>query len=322
VTGDGGCEDDWTRTTVKTPNGVVPAIAPEVISASRATDIPAFFANEFMQRLRAGFIEWTNPFNRRVQLVSFERTRAIVFWSKNPAPLMEHFDEIDRRGIGYYVQFTLNDYEAEGLEPGVPPLSERIDTFCALSRRLGPKRVIWRFDPLLLSSHLDVDELLRRVQWVGDQIAATTSRLVFSFLDIAAYRRVGPRLRRHDPSLREFTWEEMDEAAEGIAALCRGWGLPAFACAEPIDLARHGIQPSRCIDGDLITALIGEDPDLGRLPGTSSPSEFSLRTPSAERAVRRVDPGQRRLCQCAPSKDIGGYRTCRHGCLYCYAGSA
>ncbi len=312
----------WTRTTVETRTGLVPAIAPEVISASRATDLPAFFAGEFMERLRDGFIEWTNPFNRRVQGVSFERVRAIVFWSKNPAPLLQHLDEIDRRGLGYYVQFTLNDYEAEGLEPGVPPLAERIETFSALSRRLGRERVIWRFDPLLLNSHLDVDELLRRVQRVGDQIAATTSRLVFSFLDIAAYRTVGRRLRRRDPSLREFTTAEMHQAAGGIAELCRGWGLPAFACAESLDLAGYGIEPSRCIDGELILRLVGEDPDPLRLFERIPTSEPSLRTSTTGQAVRRRDPGQRPLCGCAPSKDIGRYGTCRHGCLYCYAGSS
>ncbi len=115
----------WPETQIITEDGAVGAIAPTVISASRSTDIPAFYAPWFMARLRHGYVKWVNPFNRRAQYVSFEQTRAIVFWSKNPKPMLQHTDELDRRGLAYYFQFTLNDYEREGLEPGVPPLAVR-----------------------------------------------------------------------------------------------------------------------------------------------------------------------------------------------------
>ena len=116
------------------------AQAPVVVSASRSTDIPAFYADWFFERLRRGYSAWTNPFNGVRSYVAYCNTRFIVFWSKNPRPLLEHLDYLDERGIGCYVQYTLNDYEREGLERGVPALPQRIDTFHKLVERLGAGR--------------------------------------------------------------------------------------------------------------------------------------------------------------------------------------
>ena len=120
----------WDRVEIRADDaGLIQAAAPVIVSASRRTDIPAFYAEWFVRRLRAGYVRWVNPFSGQAQYVSFARTRAVVFGSKNPQPLLPHLAELDRRGIGYYVQFTLNDYEAEGLEPGLPPLATRLATF-------------------------------------------------------------------------------------------------------------------------------------------------------------------------------------------------
>ena len=138
-------------------------VSPVILSVSRSTDIPAFYAEWFMNRLREGYAVWYNPFNRQPMRVSFDRVKFIVFWSKNPAPLLPHLPELDRRGIRYYFQFTLNDYEKEGFEPNVPPLTQRIATFLQLSARLGKERVIWRFDPLILSPGTTPRQLLTRI---------------------------------------------------------------------------------------------------------------------------------------------------------------
>ncbi|NTU73999.1 DUF1848 domain-containing protein, partial [Candidatus Roizmanbacteria bacterium] len=136
----------WDKTKISLHSGErVDAIAPVIVSASRATDIPAFFSPWFINRLKAGYMRWTNPFNaNQVQYVSFQKTRAIVFWSKNPQPLLRYLHEIDEKRINYYFQFTLNDYEKEGLEPNVGPLLKRVETFKALVEKVGKKRVIWR----------------------------------------------------------------------------------------------------------------------------------------------------------------------------------
>ena len=116
-------------------------VEPVILSASRATDVPAFYAEWFMNRIRAGFFAWTNPFNpAQAQTVSTAKTRAIVFWSKHPAGILAHLDELDRRGFRYYFQYTLNDYEAEGFEPRLPPLAERIALFRRLARASGQQQ--------------------------------------------------------------------------------------------------------------------------------------------------------------------------------------
>lgn len=134
---------------ITTENGeTVQAFAPMIVSASRSTDIPAFYADWFFNRLKKGYSVWTNPFNGVPSYVSYNKTRFIVFWSKNPRPLLQHLDYLEERNIGCNIQYTLNDYESEGLEKGVPPLAQRIDTFKKLVDKLGVGRVVWRFDPM------------------------------------------------------------------------------------------------------------------------------------------------------------------------------
>ncbi|MDR2744755.1 MAG: DUF1848 domain-containing protein [Desulfovibrio sp.] len=308
------------KVTIFTSTGEQTGIAPLVISASRATDLPAFHADWFMDGLRRGYCIWTNPFNRKQKLlVSFEKCRLIVFWSKNPAPVIPYLDEIAARGISFYFQFTLNDYVREGLEPHVPSLPRRIETFRSLSEKIGRERVLWRFDPVLTAGALPPDEVLRRIDALGRQLSAHTTKLVFSFADIAAYTRVAANLARLCPSAREAAPEERLRFARQLAALNKTWPhrLVLATCAEPDDIARLGIEKNRCIDGDLISKLCREDKEILREYGAGP-----------ERASRpggnggRKDKGQRAACGCALSKDIGFYNSCRHFCAYCYAGHA
>ncbi|MBN1928276.1 MAG: DUF1848 domain-containing protein [Chlorobiaceae bacterium] len=304
----------WEKLPIRIETGeLVEAVAPVIVSASRATDIPAFHTDWFMQRLRAGYVEWQNPFNaRQRQYVSFAKTRAIVFWSKNPAPLLPHLSEIDALGINYYFQFTLNDYEADGFEPGVPPLVERVETFQKLAERIGPERVVWRFDPLLLTRRVTPEVLLERITALAKLLHDCTRRLVISFADIECYRSVHRCLSRSNVGAREFTPEEMDAFAAWLVERNKDWRLELSACAEESELA--GIAKSRCIDGRLLASCFGDDGELmeflggGTLFPGDGPVSFSLK-----------HRGQRQACGCIVSKDIGAYGTCGHGCVYCYA---
>ncbi len=326
----------WAETIVHPAAGPQQAIAPEVVSASRATDVPAFHAERFMRRLRAGFCLWVNPFNaRQRQYVSFERCRAFVFWSKNPRPLMPHLDEIEAGGRTFYFQFTLNDYVREGLEPGVPSLAERIDTFQELSERLGRQRVIWRFDPVILGDGLPVEAVLDRIEALAGRLAPYTDKLVFSFLDM--YNKTKANLKKVDASLRAPAPAEMQTFAEGLALRCRTVfpkRLVLATCAEELDLAALHIGHNRCIDPELLARL---HPDLAerfgvnrvvQLPGSLTDLLKPLTTPETARPSAppakkpAKDAGQRRLCGCAPSKDIGSYNTCLHDCRYCYANTS
>lgn len=307
----------WRKVVIDVGAGPREAVAPEVLSASRATDIPAFHGEWFMEALRRGHCVWTNPFGGREQFVSFHRAKAIVFWSKNPAPFLRHLPELDRRGIRYYFQYTLNDYEAEGFEPNLPPLRERVTTFMELSRRLGRDSVIWRFDPLVLADGLALDGLIRKIKDIGDILFKYTSKLVFSFVDVARYRKVQNALRRAGLAFREWDESDMAVAAERIAALCEGWGIVPATCGERCDLSRFGIRKNRCVDDALLLGITGCDADLARLYGRA---EQRTLFPGERPAPR--DPGQRSECRCVPSKDIGMYDTCPHFCVYCYANTS
>jgi hypothetical protein len=301
----------------------VEAIAPLIVSASRSTDIPAFYGDWFMARLASGYVRWKSPFGGNPLYVTFEKTRVFVFWSKNPAPFFPHLDELDRSGYGYYFLFTLNDYDAERLEPGVPPAGERMETFIRLSRRIGKGRVVWRFDPLVLTEHITVRDLLKKIQGIGDRIAPFTERLVFSFVDIEKYTKVRRNLQAAGMSgAREFTDNEVDEFCTGLATLNRRWGLSISACAERRDLSRFGIGRGQCISYDLMMKEFGDDRNLMDFLQPVGQQTLGTTSSAANPARRLKDPGQRNACGCIVSKDIGQYSTCMHLCSYCYANTS
>ena len=315
----------------------VEAIAPVIISASRSTDIPAFYAKWFFNRLLKGYCVWYNPFNRQKMYVSFARCKVIVFWTKNPKPILSYLGELDKRGIHYYFQVTLNDYVNEGFEPNVPSVEERIKTFRELSERIGRERVIWRFDPLILTPAMTPRTLLSRIWKIGNQLKGYTDKLVFSFVDVKAYRKVQNNLVKETKCFTKENIElaEMDdmqrrEIVEGLAKLrdiwdAEGWKLQLATCAEEIDLEAYGIEHNRCIDGELMERVFGDDKELvyylhtGKLP---EPDLFG-EIPSISADKKNLkDKGQRKVCGCMVSKDIGMYDTCRHFCVYCYANTS
>ena len=207
----------WDRSVIQTKDGDHTAIEPVIISASRSTDIPAFFSDWLMARLKDGYCSWTNPFNRQVQYISFAKTKVIVFWTKNPAPLIPYLSELDRRGIKYYFHYTLNDYEPEGWEPNLPSLEDRINTFAKLSAVIGKEKAIWRFDPLIVGNDLTPRRLLERIRAIGDRIHSCTEKLVISFVDIDAYAKVRRIVRNHSLDCREPDAKEVETIAAGAA---------------------------------------------------------------------------------------------------------
>ncbi len=274
-----------------------------IISASRRTDIPAFYSDWFMKRVREGFFYRVNPFNSK-QVSGFslkaEDVDAICFWTKNPRPLMKHLDELDKAGLKYYFQFTLNPY-SKTFEPGVPPLQERIATFRELAGRIGHERVVWRYDPVILSSTTPVAWHLEQAEHIADQLKDATHRLVFSFYDFygKGQGRLNRALEGTDITLEDITSpahvDALRQGACGFKAIADRHGLQIFSCSEDIDLASIGIQHGACIDGTLISELFGST------------------------AVNNKDKNQRESCGCVESADMGMYNTCHFRCAYCYA---
>ncbi len=324
----------------------VEALAPIIVSASRSTDIPAFYVDWFFERLKRGYSVWINPFNGVRSYISYDKTRFIVFWSKNPRPLLKHLNYLDERNISSYIQYTLNDYEEERLEKGVPPLSQRVETFKLLVDRLGKGRVIWRFDPMILTDKINMDKLLAKVKRIGNQLKGYTEKLVFSYADIATYVKVKANLEKNCINYIEWDTDLMIEFASRLSEMNRvlGWNFKLATCGEKVDLGQYGIEHNRCVDDDLIIRFAYKDKVLMdylkveiNTITTKQPSLFDdfeepnqipdnaiMLTPDLYAVKRKnnKDNGQRQLCGCIVSKDIGQYNTCPHLCEYCYANTS
>ena len=314
----------WKKEKIILSNGTeVEAQCPIIISASRSTDIPTFYADWFIDRWKAGYLKWINPFNNKPLYVSFKDARAVVFWTKNPKPMFKHLDFLDKNIPNYYFQFSLNDYDKENYETKVPSVESRIKTFIELSNRLGKKRVIWRFDPLILTDEIDIKELLKRVKNIADQLKNHTEKLVFSFVDINIYKKVENNLKKEGINYIEWTPKLMNEFAQGLSELNKEWGLKLGTCSEKIDLDKYGIIHNKCIDDDLMIELFSKDEKLMEFLGVEF-EEPSLFEPQRKIVKKRdlKDKGQREDCGCVMSKDIGQYNTCPHECNYCYANTS
>lgn len=322
---------------IKTDAGeLVDAQAPVIVSASRSTDIPAFYSRWLMNRLEKGYVVWRNPFNQRPLYVSFRDTKAIVFWSKNPRPLFPYLKELDSAGMYYYFQFTLNDYEHEKLERNVPPLAERIETFRRLADKIGPDKVIWRTDPLIITPQTSVRNLLEKIWHTGNKIKGLTHKLVFSFIDVMAYRKVQNNLVKETTFYTKDTVKnaelspgQIEEFVQGLVKIqdrwkSENWNIELATCAEDVDLSNYGIAHNRCIDGELMEKLFSTDADFvhylryGKFPK----QKMLLPIYGLEQRVNLKDKGQRENCGCIISKDIGSYNTCLHRCVYCYANTS
>ena len=272
-----------------------------IISASRRTDIPAFYASWFMNRIREGFCTVPNPFNRqqisRISLLPAE-VDAIIFWTRNPRPLFTYLEELDQRGYRYYFQFTLLDYPRL-LDDKAPSLAASVESFRRLSERIGPERIVWRYDPIVLSNQTSADFHKRVFANIAGMLRGFTKRTMISVMDV--YHKIQPRLRRlqaHGLFVQEYHEElpkEVVELLRSMAEVAAANDLEIQSCAEEMDLRPCGISPGRCIDGRLIERLFGIQVDALK------------------------DPTQREACGCSISKDIGMYDTCLYGCQYCYA---
>ena len=315
----------------------VEATAPIIISASRSTDIPAFYAKWFFNRLAKGYCAWYNPFNQQKMYISFKNCKVIVFWTKNPKAILPYLHILDEMGIHYYFQVTLNDYVNEGFEPNVASVDERVETFKQLSLMIGKERVIWRFDPLIITPTISPRELLKKIWNVGNKLKGYTDKLVFSFIDVKAYRKVQNNLiketmffTKEDVENAEANHAQRIEIVEGLQKIRfiweeKGWNVEMATCAEDIDLESYGIEHNRCIDGELMKGIFSDDKELVYYLHTLKWPErdmFGELPPIPQKTKNVKDSGQRKVCGCMVSKDIGMYNTCRHFCVYCYANTS
>ncbi len=260
-----------------------------ILSASRRTDLPCYYSNWLLNRLRAGYALVRNPFNHaqfsRVPL-SPEVVDCIVFWTKDPQNMLDKLPLLDQMGYRYYFQFTLTPYD-RSLEKGLRDKSEVESTFIALSQQLGRERVVWRYDPIILNEVLDIPYHRRQFKRLASKLAGFTDTVVISFVD--TYQKL------KSTGIRPLSVSEIGELAGIIGRLAASYGLRAVACCENMNLTSYGIQQSSCIDRARIEKICGA------------------------KLLLPADQNQRQGCGCVQSVDIGAYNTCLNGCVYCYA---
>ncbi|MDQ7092131.1 DUF1848 domain-containing protein [Desulfosporosinus sp. PR] len=272
-----------------------------IISASRRTDIPAFYSRWFINRIREGYCTVVNPFNRRqvtrVSLLPAD-VDLIVFWTKNAGPLIQHLQELDAGGFKYYFQYTVNGYPSP-LEPYVPPLDTAIETFSRLAAEIGPDKVIWRYDPIVISNITGFDYHLQQFEKIARSLRGKTHRVVVSIVD--DYRKSAhelEKLKNQDVLIaKEVNLQEIGNLMSSLSKFAEKNEMGIFSCAETVPLESYGISPGKCIDEQYIRQVLGLD-------------------------IKKLkDKSQRPACGCILSKDIGVYDTCLYGCVYCYAGT-
>lgn len=263
-----------------------------ILSVSRRTDIPAFYTSWFMNRLKEGFVLVRNPMNyHQVSHVSLSPSviDCIVFWTKNGAPLLPYLESIADT-YPFYFQYTLNAYQCD-IEPGLRTLENRIKTFQSISEKIGTNRIIWRYDPILLSDKYPLEWHIDRFTYISEKLCGYTRECVFSFIDL--YDKVKTNV--YGLNIRGCLPEEVDHIASAFSSIAKESNLRLRTCAEAVDLHKYGIAHGCCIDGELISEITGW------------------------KMAAKKDPNQRQECGCLESIDIGQYNTCRHGCKYCYA---
>ena len=265
-----------------------------IISASRRTDIPSFYSDWFFNRIREGFVLSRNPMNfKQVSKIALapDIVDGIVFWTKNPLPMLDRLGELEKRYM-YYFQFTLTSY-GKDIETGLPSkTNELLSTFKKLSGMIGADRVIWRYDPILINKKYTTDYHLRAFEKIANELYRHTRKVTVSFVDVN-YRGVKGNIK--ELALLEFPHDAKLKLSSQLADIARSYGLAIDTCAENIDLMQFGIEHARCIDERLLGKLLGCNLNVLK------------------------DKNQRLECGCVASVDIGMYNTCKNGCRYCYA---
>jgi len=262
-----------------------------IISASRRTDIPAFYSDWFLNRITDGYVKVKNPYNpNQINCYKLDpdSVDGIVFWTKNPQPILDKLTEL--KNYNYYFLFTLNAYNY-AVEPNLPPKAELIDVFRKLSDLIGSGRVIWRYDPILYSLTYNRNYHLKNFKEIASQLQGYTHKCIISFIDI--YQKNKTALHQH--GLYRPSEQEACDLLDQLWMIASNEGIFLQTCGENLPSDNPHTKPGKCIDNNLLAYISGK------------------------KIVYRKDKSQRKNCLCQESIDIGSYNSCQHRCLYCYA---
>lgn len=266
-----------------------------IISASRRTDIPSYYTEWFFNRIQEGFVYTRNPMNiRQISKISLspDVIDGIVFWTKNPIPMIPRLNEL--KDYPYYFQFTINPY-GKDIEANVPNKNNIIiPAFHEISQKIGSDRVIWRYDPILISQKYSMKYHIFYFEEIAKRLEGYTKKCIISFVDL--YRNTQKKLQNN--GIIPLTEMQMMELAKCFSGIAEKYGFVIESCSEEINLEQYGISHGHCIDDRLLEKICGYKLDLTK------------------------DKNQRQECGCVSSIDIGAYNTCKNGCAYCYANNS
>lgn len=262
-----------------------------ILSVSRRTDIPAFYSEWFFNRIKEGYVLVRNPMNyNQVSKVSLDPNLidCIVFWTKDPLNILKRLDEL--QAYNYYFQITLTPYNKK-IERNIRDKDEVVKSFKELSGKIGKEKVIWRYDPIILSNNITIDYHLEKFEKFAQNLSRYTELCIISFLDL--YKKTERNMKLLQPL--QISKEDMFLIGEEFTKIAKKYDIRIETCSEEIDLSHFNIASSKCIDDNLISRIVGQQLNIGK------------------------DKNQREACGCVTSIDIGAYNTCKHGCIYCYA---
>lgn len=267
-----------------------------IISASYRTDIPTFYGEWFINRLRAGYCKVVNPYNRRVGRVDLSpgAVDGFVFWTKNVGPFRGQLREVRDRGYPFLVHHTINGYP-RALEHRVVNADNSVEYVREVAQEFGPRVCIWRYDTIIDSAITPRDFHLKTFSGLAQRLEGATDEVVISFAQPYAKTRRNMERAAQEHS---FTWRDPSDAWKQSLALelqeiARSRGMQLTICSQP-HLAGTEVAESRCVDAKRLADVSGK-PICAR------------------------QRGNRKECGCFESRDIGDYDTCPHGCVYCYA---
>lgn len=264
-----------------------------IISASRRTDIPAFFGEWFYNRLLAKEVIVRNPMNPKILTkiqLDPRNIDCIVFWTKNPKDFLQYLPKIDKLGYKYYFQFTLTSYDSL-LEKNVAKKDTIINTFIELSNLIGKEKVVWRYDPILINDKYSIEYHAKWFEYIIDKLQNYTEKCVISFIDSYSF------LKKSfiENNIQELDINLITNIASILSEIAINKSIPLYTCTEKINLDSIGIRHNKCIDDELINRITNSI------------------------LLSKKDVSQREECGCIASRDIGTYNTCTHNCIYCYA---
>ena len=263
-----------------------------ILSVSRRTDIPSYYSEWFFNRLKEGDVCVRNPMNiHRVSRIALNKDviDGIVFWTKNPKPMMKHLDKLN--DYAFYFQFSLNPYSTD-IEKNIPSKKDSIiPTFIDLSNSIGKERVVWRYDPILINKNYSLEYHTKYFTLLCEKLSPYTEKCTISFIDL--YRNIAKNLMQR--GITSIPNEVQEEIALTFSQIAKNYGLIIDTCCEGIDLSKYGIGHAACIDVKRLERIGGYKLNLSK------------------------DKNQREECGCFERIDIGAYNTCKNGCKYCYA---